>query len=437
MARVLVVDEELPFPVNTGKRIRTYNLISRLANRFRIGFVCHRNADADEFDVASSHFADLGVDCHVIPRRLPTQSVLSGNWKFYAGLGWNLLSSRPYLVDKHDCRELRQSIQSLDQTDDVDLWHCEWTPYAATFLRSGMRNWVVSAHNVESQIWRRYWEQETNPLKRWYIRRQYEKFLDFERQAFTQAATSIVVSEPDAAIARKWFDANRVQVVDNGVDVDFFRPTDQARDPNELLYLGSLDWRPNLDAIEQLLDSIFPQIRTAMPKAKLTIVGRKPPLWLGARVQREPSVELHSDVPDVRPFLQRAGAMVVPLRVGGGSRLKILEALASGCPVISTKVGAEGLEVRPGVDLIQIDDIRDFATTTAGTLRDYSRLQAITANGCKRVRERYHWGNLAEKLGTIWESQLARIFAGKTDKHIAVGQAARLSDAKEIEIPVR
>src|SRR5207248_7650671 len=113
----------------------------------------------------------------------------------------------------------------------------------------------------------------------------------------------------------------------------------------------SLEWRPNLDAVRLLLDRTLPAVRAAEPDVRLSIVGRRPPAWLVQRARTEPGVELHADVPDVRPHLARAAVLAVPLRIGGGSRLKILEALGCGVPVVSTRVGAEGLDLRDGEHL--------------------------------------------------------------------------------------
>ncbi len=401
--RVIIVDEELPFPTNTGKRIRTYQLVSRLVRDFRIEIVCHRSEDADEFESALSHFADLDVKCHVLSRRLPQQSVLSHGWKYYAAIGQNLLSRRPYLVDKHDSSELREAIHSLERSGNVDLWHCEWTPYAAPFLDYCRRPWVVAAHNVESQIWQRYADYEQNAVRRWYIRHQCHKFRSFEQRVFREASSTIVVSDADAALARRWFDAKSVRVVENGVDLEYFHPSASQRDTREILYIGSLDWRPNLDAVLQLLDSVFPKLRSLLPDARLTIVGRKPPTWLVDRVQREPSVSLHADVPDVRPYLWRSALLVVPLRIGGGSRLKILEALATETPVLSTAVGAEGLKLVPGRDYVQ-SEIDNMAKDIVHAIGSPALLAATAEAGRTHVAANHSWDTLAGQLGEIWRA---------------------------------
>jgi glycosyltransferase involved in cell wall biosynthesis len=396
---VVIVDEELPYPATSGKRIRTLNLTLRLARRHRITYLCHRNTDADEARRAAAYFGEIGIKTVVVDRVVPPKSGPA----FYARLGANLLSPLPYSVATHASHALRAAIDAYSAEHQVDLWHCEWTPYFESLRHlSGARR-LIMAHNIESQIWRRYEETESNPAKRWYIRQQRRKFERFERQAFAEADEVVTVSDPDAELARRAFAARRVSVVDNGVDTVYFAPQPEVpRDPNTILFLGSLDWRPNLDAVRVLLERIFPAVRAEEPSARLVLVGRNPPDWLAAAVHETRAVELHASVPDVRPFLARSGVLVVPLRIGGGSRLKILEALAAGVPVVSTAVGAEGLHLGPGRDLVVVNGMEDMAPALVAALRDPGAMRAMAEHGHRRVLERYDWDVLADRLEQVW-----------------------------------
>jgi glycosyltransferase involved in cell wall biosynthesis len=258
------------------------------------------------------------------------------------------------------------------------------------------------AHNVESLIWQRYTETETNPIKRWFLRQQWKKFEAFERWAYTTATRTVAVSPDDAQLMREHFGATRVEVVDNGVDTVYFRPTDLAREPKTILFLGSLDWRPNLDGVRILLDSIFPAVAAKEPDAKLLLVGRNPPAWLRDRTNGNPSVELHGNVPDVRPFIARAGMLAVPLRIGGGSRLKILEALASGLPVVSTRLGAEGLELTGGKHLDVVEECAGMSEAMLSAMRDPERMRTMTDAGRNVVLAHYDWDSLADRLQAVW-----------------------------------
>ena len=367
--RIAIVDEELPYPLTSGKRIRTLNLLLRLADRHQITYICHRSLNANETRHAKEFFRDHGMDTVVADRAPPGKSVLRSGPKFYAQLAANILSPLPYLVAANRSIELKAVVDRYASSHPVDVWQCEWTPYAEMtggFLRQPR---VVVAHNVESTIWQRYYETETHLAKRWYIKHQWRKLAVFEREAFANASRVIAVSECDAARIRTEFQCSHVDVVDNGVDTAYFHPTGETREPYHILFLGSLDWRPNLDAVRILLAKIFPAVRRSAPSARLTIVGRNPPSWLEEEATRAANVDLHCDVPDVRPFLNRCSVMTVPLRIGGGSRLKILEALACGLPVVSTAIGAEGLRLERDLHYVEANTTEQMADSLLGSMR--------------------------------------------------------------------
>jgi glycosyltransferase involved in cell wall biosynthesis len=263
---------------------------------------------------------------------------------------------------------------------------------------------VLQAHNVDSLIWQRYYETATGLFQRAYVYRQWRKFERFERGAFHRADRVVFVSEADATLAKERFQLQHAAVVENGVDVKSYGVVRPQPGSRWILYMGSMDWRPNLDAVELLLSEIFPRVRQDLPEAGLRLVGRKPPASLVRRVQRMPNVELHADVPDVKPLLAQCGVMAVPLRVGGGSRLKILEALAAGLPVVSTTIGAEGLHLTPGDDFTLADGIEAMAAAVVQALCHPEVAFAQARHGQQTVAKRYDWPRLAAQLEQVWES---------------------------------
>jgi glycosyltransferase involved in cell wall biosynthesis len=411
-----MVDEELPYPPNSGKRVRSLNLTLRLAKRHQITYVCHRNADPQEARRATLYFAEHGIAPVVVDHQVPRKSGPA----FYFRLAANLASPLPYSVATHRSAAIRKALRELAANQTIDLWHCEWTPYAQSlrWLMSG--EWsngrqahrltsnhapvLVTAHNVESLIWQRYYESEAHPLKRWYLKQQWRKFHRFERRTLASVDRVVAVSEQDADRMKTDFGTPPPDVVDNGVDTTYFRPMEMEREPAHLLFLGSLDWRPNLDAVTVLLNEIFPSVRAAEPSAHLSVVGRNPPAWLVQQIRERAAVTLHANVADVRPYLARCGVLAVPLRIGGGSRLKILEALACETPVVSTRIGAEGLHLVPGQDLQVTDGPHQMAATLIQYIRNPQGAQRQARLGRQRVLERYDWDILADKLEQVWLS---------------------------------
>jgi glycosyltransferase involved in cell wall biosynthesis len=300
------------------------------------------------------------------------------------------------------------AVRAHAASQPVDLWQFEWLPYMSTLAGAATTApRVVVAHNVDTLIWQRYYTTARDPLRRGFLWLQWRRTARFELATFRQATQVIAVSAEDARLIRDSFHMPHVAVVDNGIDRAYFASAHGQRKPEQILFLGALDWRPNLDAVNLLLDSIFPAVLRAVPTARLCLVGRQPPPALVQRVANTAQVELCADVPDVRPFLAESAVMAVPLRIGGGSRLKILEALACGLPVVSTQVGAEGLRLRPNVDYVQAEEDA-LAQALAHALQHPEPARTMAQTGQQVVLEQYDWDVLADKQEQIWEDCLRR-----------------------------
>ena len=290
--RVGIVDEEFPYPANSGKRLRTLNLIQRLAKTHELTYVAHQNSKPGESKVARDYLESIGVKTVEVDRVVPPKSGVA----FYSRLFANLFSKLPYSVTSHVSEKMKAVLAQVEQESDIQLWHCEWTPYAELFRGWDTRPVVMAAHNVESLIWQRYIESETNMAKRWYIRHQWKKFVQFERWAFGRVTRTIAVSRPDQQLAVEDFGAENVVVVDNGVDSRKYIASGQ-RSTNTMIFLGSLDWRPNLDGLQHFIRNAYPKIVQARPDVVFQIVGRNPAKWLVELAEMDPNIELHADVP--------------------------------------------------------------------------------------------------------------------------------------------
>lgn len=394
--QVTIVDLDVPYPPNSGKRLRTLNLMLPLAARHDITLIA-RAADAVEREAAARFLRGHGIRPVLVDEPLASKQGPS----FYLRLAANLASPLPYSVTSHISPAMRAAVRRHASEVPIDLMQLEFAGHL--YCHEGLTcPLVIQAHNVESLIWKRYKETATDPLRRAYISTQHTKYLSFEKAAFHAADRIVAVSEADAELARKLYDDPPMAVVDNGVDVVGFGELKPDPSSNQVLFLGALDWRPNIDAVEQLLGEIFPALRARVPAATLAIVGRKPAAELRRRIEAVEGATLFADVPDVRPFLTGSAVMAVPLRIGGGSRLKILESLAAGLPVVSTAIGAEGLVLQHGRDLSIADTRADFAAALATALTDRGAALAQAAAGRRTVAARYDWSRLADRLEQIW-----------------------------------
>jgi len=402
---VMIVNEGLPYPATAGNRIRTLNLMLRLAKRHNITYLCRGPGTTEDVRTAAEYLADHGsIQTIVIDDPIPKKTGAI----FYARLLSNLKSTVPYAVESHNSPAIRRAVIARAAKGDIDLWQFEWFPYAEALQGYTGAPKIIMAHNVETLIWQRYYETEKNPLRRWYIKKQWQKYENYERHVMSQATRVITVSPDDAEIVRMEFGLRHVDVVDNGIDGEYFAQATGERNPNQILFLGSLDWRPNIDAVQILLNQIFPEVLKQQPSAILAIVGRKPPEWLVRKVQNMAQVKLHADVADVRPFLAQSAVMAVPLRIGGGSRLKILEAAACGLPVVSTRVGCEGLVLLPDQHLHVVDQTEELARALLETLRAPQVAQDMAKRARELVLKRYDWDVLADRLEHIWLQSLQK-----------------------------
>lgn len=396
---VVIVDGDVSYPPSSGKRLRTLHLMLRLASRHRLTYIARAHNGDGEIRQAAAFLREHDIEPILVDDPLSRKTGPG----FYARLAGNLLSPLPYSAASHRSARMQEAVCRYAATHAVDLWQFEWTPYVATLPADIPARRLLVAHNVDTLIWQRYYENERNLLKRFYIRGQRRKFERFERRVFAEVDRVVAVSPEDAALLRRQFHVQNVDVIDNGVDGAYFENVNGGTKAEVILFLGSLDWRPNLDAVRLLLDDIFPLVRKAEPSARLCVVGRNPPDWLRQRVAQAPHVELHANVPDVRPYLAESGVLAVPLRIGGGSRLKILEALACGLPVVSTRIGAEGLDLQPDRDLVVVERMEDMAAALVESIRSPERVRRMARQGREVVRARYDWESLASRLEEVWE----------------------------------
>lgn len=390
---VTIVDGDVPYPANSGKRLRSLNLALPLAGRHRLTYIARCNSKA-EGDTAGDFLRTHGIE----PVMVEAPLALKSGAAFYGRLAGNVLSSVPYSVQSHRLEPMRAAVREHAARNPVDVWQVEWFGYLYCVEGLGAKT-VLSAHNIETLIWQRYAETEANSLKRAYVREQWRKMQAFEQRSFASVARIVAVSEPDVAVGRGLFGDMPFACVDNGVDTTFFR--DQCADlaSRQILFLGALDWRPNQDAIQILLDEIFPAVRARVPDTTLAIVGRSPSPRLVERAHSIAGVTLNADVPDVRPYMASSAMMAVPLRIGGGSRLKIIEALAARLPVVSTSIGAEGLKLAPGRD---IDIADEPAAMTEAIVARLQMPAPVSEATWATVAENYDWSILADRLERIW-----------------------------------
>jgi sugar transferase (PEP-CTERM/EpsH1 system associated) len=399
--RILWVKTELLHPVDKGGKIRTYHMLKELKRDHHITYLTLDDGSAD------SNARELATEyCHELVC-VPHKQREKFSVGFYSELAANLWSRLPYAIKKYESPAMKREISACERVGGFDVMVCDFLAPAVNVPNDVSCPTVLFQHNVEAMIWKRHYQFQKNPVKRIYLYGQWRKMLAFERRACERFDCVVAVSPADRDVMEQ-YGANNVHDIPTGVDTDFFRPSKyNGRQRNNMVFTGSMDWLPNEDAISYFIDEIFPRIRQSIPGVTLTVVGRNPYPALLARSKREPSIIVTGRVEDVRPYIDSATAYIVPLRIGGGTRLKIYEAMAMEKPIISTTVGAEGLPVHDGRELLLADTPEEFAAAVVRTLSD-DRFAAELGNQAARlVRERFGWNQVAKSFGAICEQLLA------------------------------
>ena len=344
-------------------------------------------SEPQAFDKASE-YAD---DVITIPHRSSTKFSI----KFYQELITNLVSDMPYALQKYVSAEMRRKIASLTAGKDFDILICDFLAPAVNLPSVINIPTLLFQHNVEAMIWRRHFEVAEHFLKKSYFKLQWKRMTGYERKLCRNFDWIVAVSKDDAETMEEAYDVHSVSHVGTGVDVDYFS---QNQDGNpkrsEIVFTGSMDWLPNDDAVRWFLSEILPRIQAMVPEASFSIVGRNPPHLLVEYCHSHQAVTVTGSVPDVRPYMRKAKVYVVPIRIGGGTRLKIYEAMAMGLPVVSTSVGAEGLPIEDGDGIIIRDHPDGFADAVIELLRQPDMSQRIGSTGARIVRDHYSWDKI-------------------------------------------
>ena len=391
--RILWLKTELLHPVDKGGRIRTYQMLKALRREHRVTYLAldDGTAAADARERAEEYCDDLVV----VPHR--TRPKFSAG--FYAELSAGLASPLPYFVRKYRSEGMRREIGRRASVENFDVLVCDFLQPSVNVPEGLAIPSVLFQHNVEAMIWRRHYEVQTHPLKKLYLRGQWRKAFAYERAACRRFDRVVAVSREDADVMRREYGVEQVSDVPTGVDTEFFRPSGAAgREPRGLVFTGSMDWLPNEDAIQFFTREVLPRVRASLPDVTLTVVGRNPYPSLVELGRRDAGVRVTGRVEDVRPYMERAAAYVVPIRVGGGTRLKIYEAMAMGMPIVSTTVGAEGLPVKDGEELLLADSPEEFAAAVVRVLTDGGLARSLGGRAAETVRARYGWGAAAARF---------------------------------------
>ena len=393
---VLWLKTELLHPIDKGGRIRTYGMLRALKELHHVTYLTLDNGQA----APGAHEAALEY-CHELIR-VPFTEAPRRSPRFWSELAANLFSSLPYAISKYRSPDLRRALEQAVRERGVDVVVCDFLAPSQNVPPGLGCPTVLFQHNVEAAIWKRHAEVRTNAISRAYFREQWRRMERFERQECRRFDRVVAVSRTDAEQIEREYGLRHVGDVPTGVDVEYFRPAGRATiEPRNLVFTGSMDWMPNEDGIVWFVNEILPRIHARLPDVTLTVVGRKPPAAIQALATRDPRLRVTGSVPDVRPYMEAAPVFIVPLRVGGGTRLKIFEALAMERALVSTTIGAEGLPLVEGRHALIADQPDAFAQAVVALLEDPARATQMGREGAAFVRGQFGWDGVARTFAEL------------------------------------
>ena len=392
--KILWVKSDFLHPTSRGGQIRTLETIRRLHARHEVHYVAFDNPGEPEGLARAKEYCSY---VYPVLHEAPARRSL----KFAVQLAGSVFSPLPLSVARWVTPAMREQIREVRQQHQFDSVVCDFLAPAPNF--DTLEGCVLFQHNVETMIWKRHAEHASDPLRRFYFGMQARRMAECEGKACSEAAHIIAVSDGDAALMRSMFGvaAGKITSVPTGVDIDYFRRPAGSVPETDLVFVGSMDWMPNIDGVGYFVREVLPLIRRERPECSLTVVGRKPSPEILALAQTDKRIAITGTVPDVRPYLWKSRVSIVPLRIGGGTRLKIYESMAGSVPVVSTTVGAEGLDVTHPKDIRLADTPESFAAECLQLLNETAQADQVAQSALSLVTERFSWDRITRDFEKI------------------------------------
>ncbi|GAB4461334.1 MAG: glycosyltransferase family 4 protein [Armatimonadaceae bacterium] len=400
--KILFLAHLLPYPLHGGGQIKTFHTLRLLSERYDILLIAFiRHETEREHVPALEPLCACGVRTVLLHR---------SRWRDLQALSVSLVQRRSLIIQRDDSSVMRELVaQQLEKGvfRAVHVDHLQMMPFVPP--ETPGVSVVLDNHNVEYRLIERIAQTpEEHPLIRALAAHEFPLLREVERAAVRRADMTLAVSEEDAGALRELAAscADRVEVAPIGVDTEYFAPVTRIPESRRLLFVGTLYWHPNVDALRFFAREILPLIQAQVSGVTLSVVGAKPTGAVRALQNSHPAITVAANVDDIRPCAEGGAVFVVPLRSGSGMRVKILNALAMGLPVVSTTLGAEGIGVTSGEDILLADTPEDFAAAVITLLREPERAKAIGANGRRLVERQYRWEAVGKALLRVYEERI-------------------------------
>jgi len=402
---ILFLSQIVPYPPHGGVLQRGYNLLRELGRTARIHLLAFVHPDVlPTHEAREESRQRLQEFCATVEyfELWPKTSRVN----HAAALGAALCSSEPFSVVAHRSAAFRQAVAAHVQSSGVDVIHVDTIALAPFVPVHCAQPTLLTHHNIESKLMARRASVEPRSAAKWFLKREAAKLRAYEAAVSPTFDVNVVMSTQDEAALLAMAPGSRTAVVPNGVDIEYFT-ADRSHETPALIYTGGMNMFANRDAVMFFLKEIWPLITRDQPDVRFYAVGQDPPRELQALAAADSRITVTGFVDDIRPFVRKAAVYVVPLRVGGGTRLKVLDAMASGKAMVSTSIGCEGIDVRDGEHLVVADAPDAFARATRELLQSPQRRADLGDAARRFVVGRYSWRTIAGQLVEAYSSTLA------------------------------
>ena len=383
--KILFTLPYVPIPLTFGGAIRVFQMIKIAAEHHEVTIL---TLGTPEEEQALRNTFGSQITIYVVPNPW-----VRSYWR--VGQLYSLFTQHSFFYKLVESTEMKNTLDRLLAENDFDIVQTEFAHTAAYNLSTAAVK-ILDSHNVEHDNFRRMYKLAHSPLRRLHYFCEYKKFRNEEHDACRRYDFVFTTSKRDKIILDGEVPEIPKYVIPNGVDSSYFIPSQETPEPYSLVFTGAMSYVPNYDGMLYFLDEIFPLVLQQEPKSKIYIVGSKPPKELRRRASN--NVIITGYVDDVRPYVNRSSVYVVPLRIGGGTRLKVLEAMAMKKPIVTTSIGCEGIEIVNGESAIIADNPQEFADSIVQLLQDNALRQKITDNGYEIMRTLYDWGLIGKQV---------------------------------------
>jgi glycosyltransferase involved in cell wall biosynthesis len=409
--QVLWISHAVPYPPKAGFLLRAFHLLRGVASRHTVDLIAFvqepwlKTIYGDVETGLAEARRELGALCRSV-HFLPIRSMAGPYGRHRTALR-ALLTSRSYTTTWLDQPDAVKLVQDLVAQHRYDLVHFDTIGLAPLARGIPRQLATLGHHNIESHLFMRRSQTERGTLQRWYFAREARLLREAEREAVSRFALQITCSDLDSERLREIDSRAVIECVPNGVDCDYFTPQEAEERPNSLVFVGTLNWHPNSDAMLFLLRDVWPLLKREVSDATLDIVGANAPKELVELAARSPDVCMHGFVPDVRPYIARASVFICPIMDGGGTKLKVLDAFAMGKTVLAHPIALEGIDVTPGSDVEVATTPEQFVSLAKQLFADAQRRQSTGAKARALVEQKYSFAAIAAKLAAVFERTAA------------------------------